>query len=412
MDTTILLVDDHEMLRKGLGALLEREEGLRVIGEAGNGQEAVAQVQTLKPDIVVMDINMPELNGIAATREILTQSPDTRVLALSIHSGKYHVEEMLEAGASGYLLKENAPEELVRAIRLIKKGKGYLSPDITNVVLKKMRETTGTGQPHADKLIVNKLVRPRIYAEYVQNPQLLETLESGLGKRLTLVTASAKSGKTSLISAWLEQCKAPSAWLTLDKNDNNFRQFLKSWLEAIDTLLPAACPQLQRLTESANLPPVSVLAKSMADDLEQLPHHFIFVLDNYDQISSKQIHDLISALLDGPSSRLHLVLITTKDPFLALVKLRANNQLNEIRIQDLIPADDEDANWRLTLTNREYEILLLLEQRLRDKEIADKLSVSTETVKSHLKNIYGKLDAKDRRDVIVKAVKLGLLQNS
>ena len=141
--TNILLVDDHPMLRKGLRLLIESEEGLNVVGEANDGQEAIDRVRELTPDIVIMDINMPNLNGIDATRQILAESPQTKVLALSIHSGKHYVENMLEAGAVGYLLKESAPEELIKAINVIGEGKSYLSADITEIVLSRLRQAQG-----------------------------------------------------------------------------------------------------------------------------------------------------------------------------------------------------------------------------------------------------------------------------
>ena len=125
--TNILLVDDHPMLRKGLRLLIELEEGLNVIGEANDGQEAIERVRELAPDIVVMDINMPNLNGVDATRQILAESPQIKVLVLSINSSKQYVESMLEAGVIGYLLKESAPEELIKALHVISKGKSYLS---------------------------------------------------------------------------------------------------------------------------------------------------------------------------------------------------------------------------------------------------------------------------------------------
>jgi len=130
----LVLVDDHPMFRKGLRLMIDLEEDLKVIGEANDGLEAIEQVRELKPDIVVMDINMPNLNGIDATRKILEESPKTKVLVLSIHSSQQYVESVLEAGATGYLLKESAPEELIKAIRIICEGKSYLSADITEIV--------------------------------------------------------------------------------------------------------------------------------------------------------------------------------------------------------------------------------------------------------------------------------------
>lgn len=103
MPATILLVDDHPVFRQGLRHLLEKEKNLKVVGEAGDGLEAIAQLREMGPDIVIMDISMPNLDGIEATRQILAESPDTRVVALSVHSGKRFVRDMLQAGAAGYM---------------------------------------------------------------------------------------------------------------------------------------------------------------------------------------------------------------------------------------------------------------------------------------------------------------------
>jgi len=109
--TTVLLVDDHPLIRQGLRALLEGEENIAVAGEAGDGQEAIDQVKTLVPDVTIMDISMPNINGIEATRRILSEAPETRIIALSIHSEKRFVDEMLRAGARAYILKDSVPEE-------------------------------------------------------------------------------------------------------------------------------------------------------------------------------------------------------------------------------------------------------------------------------------------------------------
>ena len=118
MEYTVLLVDDHPVFRKGLQYLLDREEDMSVVGEAGDGQSAVELVAELSPDIVVMDVNTPGINGIEATKRIVSQFPGTNVVALSIHSEAQFVQNMLQAGAAGYILKETVPEELVKGIRL------------------------------------------------------------------------------------------------------------------------------------------------------------------------------------------------------------------------------------------------------------------------------------------------------
>jgi len=275
-----------------------------------------------------------------------------------------------------------------------------------------------------------------------------------------------------LVSDCLAHCETPSAWLTLDKDSNNLKLFLEYLLTSIRSLIHEACPQLKRLVEAANLPPLSTLAAALTNDLEKIPYPFILVLDDYSLIENKAANDLLSKLLMRSLHSMHLVLISRRDPFLPLSYLRTNNELTEIRVKDLrfsvaetttfleaslkhdisletasawtertegwvtglqlatyplrdtaevdgyAPAEsfakgqepEEQMNWRKLLTNREYEILLLLNERLRDKEIADQLCVSTATVKSHLKNLYNKLSADNRRDVIVKAIKRGILR--
>jgi len=130
MRIRILLVDDHELMRNGLRTLLERESDLVIVAEAENGKQAIEMVQKHQPDIVVMDITMPDMSGIAATTRITELFADTRVLALSMHPAGNIVEEMFNAGAVGYLTKNCAAGELVTAIRTIKQGEIYLSPEI------------------------------------------------------------------------------------------------------------------------------------------------------------------------------------------------------------------------------------------------------------------------------------------
>ncbi len=135
MSIRILLADDHTIIRKGLRSLLEKEPEMEVVGEAEDGRKALRLVQELVPDIIVMDISMPNLNGIDATHEIVSKFPEVKVIALSIHSNKRFVAGRLKAGASGYILKECLFDELVQAIRTVIDGGTYLSPRITGVVV-------------------------------------------------------------------------------------------------------------------------------------------------------------------------------------------------------------------------------------------------------------------------------------
>ncbi len=135
MTIKIILADDHKVLREGLKSLLNQQKDIQVIGEADDGQAVVRLTRKLEPDIVVLDIGMPNMNGIQATQHIVAEVPDTKVLALSMHSDHQFVVKMLQAGASGYMLKDCAFEELVSAVREIADGKFYLSKDITGVVI-------------------------------------------------------------------------------------------------------------------------------------------------------------------------------------------------------------------------------------------------------------------------------------
>ena len=132
----VLLVDDHNVLRQGLRALLASEPGIEVVGEAATGRDAVHKARELAPDVVVMDIGMPELNGIDAARQIIAELFGTRVLCLSVHCEKQQVRAMLQAGADGYLLKTCARTEFVSAVRSVAAGRTYLSPDIAGDIVR------------------------------------------------------------------------------------------------------------------------------------------------------------------------------------------------------------------------------------------------------------------------------------
>lgn len=141
---SILLVDDHTIIRQGMQVLLDAEDDLVVVGQAQNGRQAVEMAIRLRPDVVVMDIAMPLLNGIEATRQILDVLPATRVVVLSAHSDDEYVERVTELGASGYLLKQSSLDDLAAAIRVVHAGGTYVSPSIS----RRLRHTAG-GRPPA-----------------------------------------------------------------------------------------------------------------------------------------------------------------------------------------------------------------------------------------------------------------------
>ncbi len=135
MSVKVLLVDDHRMFREGLRTLLEQEDWLEVVGEVETGHEAIQVATELVPDIIIMDVAMPDLNGVAATRKIAESDLTAKVLVLSMHSDRRYVTGMMEAGASGYILKERAFDELVRAMEAVLRGELYIDPGVGAVIV-------------------------------------------------------------------------------------------------------------------------------------------------------------------------------------------------------------------------------------------------------------------------------------
>lgn len=135
MEITVLIADDHALVRDGLRAILEHEPGMRIVGTAADGREAVRETSRLLPDIVIMDIAMPELSGIAAAAQIRDHCEPTKVIILSMHSTVEHIFRALQAGALGYLLKDSAGAELVEAIRTVQRGNRYLTRKVSDVVV-------------------------------------------------------------------------------------------------------------------------------------------------------------------------------------------------------------------------------------------------------------------------------------
>jgi len=173
----ILLADDHTILRSGIRALLEDEPGMSVVAEAEDGRAAVTLACQLKPDVAIMDIAMPLLNGLEAARQLKQQCPEVRVLILTMHDNEEYIRQVLEAGAMGYILKDAAARELISAIRSVYRGEAVLSPAITRLVIEDYLRWGGTRpQEEADGLSPREREILQLIAEGYTNKQIAEIL--------------------------------------------------------------------------------------------------------------------------------------------------------------------------------------------------------------------------------------------
>jgi DNA-binding NarL/FixJ family response regulator len=212
----IFLADDHAVVRDGLRFILGTQADMKVVGEAATGRQAVDQVIQIKPDVVVMDIAMPQLNGIEATREICRSCPSTRVVILSMHSSREHIFRAFQAGALGYILKECADEEVVIAIRAVYSGRRYLCHTITETVIDEfvIQESNGKLRSPLDlltsrereilQLVVEGKSSARIAEMLYLSPKTVETYRSRLMEKLgisnlpELVKFAIQHGLTSI----------------------------------------------------------------------------------------------------------------------------------------------------------------------------------------------------------------------
>ena len=209
MRIKVLIADDHSFTRAGIRAILEPDESFEIVGEAIDGVEALDRVRLLQPDIVIMDISMPNLSGIEATEQILSEYPKTKIIALSIHTGEKFVKNMLDSGALGYLLKDEAPEELIKAIKKVDQGEMFLSSAITRIALQKEENVK---ELIDRKVLLSKLHRPPIAFDYVVRAGIIHELESNVVKPLSIVSAGAGYGKSITVSQWLEQTRYMKCW--------------------------------------------------------------------------------------------------------------------------------------------------------------------------------------------------------
>ncbi len=172
----LALVDDHAVVRSGLRMLLESQENMIIVGEAASGKEAVALVCDAKPDIVLMDVQMPDMNGIEATREIKQACGETAVIALTIYENDQYFFEMLKAGASGYVPKRAAPDELVRAIETVMRGDVYLYPSLATMLVKNFLGETGSREVECEQLTTREQEVLTLIAEGYTNVEIAKKL--------------------------------------------------------------------------------------------------------------------------------------------------------------------------------------------------------------------------------------------
>jgi RNA polymerase sigma factor (sigma-70 family) len=193
LSITVLIADDHAVVRDGLRLLLESEAGLRVVGLAADGREAVREAQRLQPDVVVMDLAMPGLNGTDATAQIVEKCEATRVVMLSMYASVEHVYRALQAGAMGYLRKESAGSEVVEAVRAVHAGRRYLSQKITETVVddyirKRHLESPLESLSQREREILQLLVEGRSGSEIAQqlhlSPKTVDTYKSRMMQKL------------------------------------------------------------------------------------------------------------------------------------------------------------------------------------------------------------------------------------
>lgn len=397
----ILLVDDHAMLRKRVAVLLGGEEDIVIVGEAGDGEEAIAQVEVLKPDIVVMDMSMLKLNVIEVTRQVVARFPHSKVIVLSINSDKHFIDDLLSAGAAGYLLKESVPEELPQCIRTVMHGDMYLGSATTSTVIAAYVERLTHARPEDSLTVVADILQTRLHPpvmtpDLVARPRLFELLDKGRVRPLILVTAGAGYGKSVLISSWLTTSDWSSAWLSLDQSDSDLRQFLRYFVAALKVPFPGACKQTLSLTEADQLPPLHILTTILCNELEAFDQPLVMVLDDYHRIDARSpVHELVQQILALPPIPLHLVILTRRDPPLPLIRLRAHNQVTEIRMQDLqfTEAEARMLLEKATLTSISDDGLHHLQQEMEGWPVGLHLASlalnQVDDMESFLKDLHG-----------------------
>lgn len=191
-EISILIAEDHKTVREGLKMIIEAESDMKVVGEAGDGREAVRLAQELETDVVIMDISMPELSGLVAAAKLKRVAPDIKILTLTRHTDKAYLKELMEAGVSGYVLKQSEPDELLRAIRAVAGGANYLDPAVTGTVFEifAVRQHNLRGQLEGEHLSERESEVLRLIARGYSNKEIAGKLQTSV-KTIETQKASA-----------------------------------------------------------------------------------------------------------------------------------------------------------------------------------------------------------------------------
>jgi two-component system, NarL family, response regulator DegU len=183
MPTKIAIIDDHQLFREGVKRILDFEPNFEVVAEGDDGSEALSLVETYHPDVIIMDINMPKINGVEATRELIDHYPDSKVLILSIHDDENYVSHALKTGATGYLLKEMDADALIEAVKVVADGGSYLHPKVTHNLVKEYRRLAVNDGNHVAGQFQQSEVRRPLHLLTRRECEVLQMLADGKSNR-------------------------------------------------------------------------------------------------------------------------------------------------------------------------------------------------------------------------------------
>ena len=281
---------------------------------------------------------MPGLTGIEATKKILSENNSVKIMALSMHSGDHFVKEMLHAGAVAYLLKDDVPEELLKAIEKVEQGEMFLSSAVTRAALTKRDRSMDLN------ILQTKLHRPPIRHDYITRQRIIDTLENNAILPLSIISAGAGFGKSTAVSDWLEKTSYLNTWISLDKEHNDFRTFLFYLIAAIEKIFPGTMISTGNMLKFGDLPPFESVFTSFINEICSIDQDFILVMDDFHHLRETKIHRFFDEWLRFPPPNVHLSIITRRDPPLDISSLRNSGQMIEIRMKDLCFSNVEIAD--------------------------------------------------------------------